>query len=70
MSTNTAPRGLSVNEAATYAGLSRATLYRLSARGTLPIRRIGGRSVVLRDDLDRLLEAAPSVAPSNIRGQN
>lgn len=54
-------RGLTIAEAATYVGVHRTTLYRLAKEGRLLIRKVGGRSIILRDDLDRLLESAPAV---------
>jgi excisionase family DNA binding protein len=54
------PRGLSIPDAAKYAGISRTTIYRLARKGELPLRKLMGRSVVLRDDLDRLLGVTAS----------
>lgn len=56
-----AKRGLTISEAATYVGIHRTTLYRLARDGKLQIRKIGGRSILLKEDLDRLLESAPIV---------
>lgn len=56
-----AKRGLTIAEAATYVGLHRTTIYRLARNGKLKIRKIGGRSILLREDLDALLESAPIV---------
>ena len=56
-----AKRGLTISEAATYVGIHRTTLYRLARDGKLKIRKIGGRSILLREDLDALIDAAPIV---------
>jgi len=55
------PRALSIDQAAAYVGIHRTSIYRLVNRGKLTLRKIGGRSIILRDDLDALLEA--SAAP-------
>ena len=59
--TTEAKRGLTVVEAAVYIGVHRASLYRLARAGQIKIRKIGGRSIILKDDIDRLLESAPVV---------
>lgn len=55
----TAPVGaLGVNDAAAYLGVSRRTLYRLSAEcgtGALPVVHLRGRRVFRVVDLDRFL---------------
>jgi hypothetical protein len=58
------PRGLPLPAAATYSGLPVRALWRLISRGTLaPVRVPGTRRVLLlRDDLDRLLEASKEPA--------
>jgi excisionase family DNA binding protein len=53
-------RGFRVDEAADYLRVSRATIYRLAHRKEIEIKKIAGRSVILRDELDRLLDVAPS----------
>lgn len=53
-------RGFQIDEAAEYAGVSRATIYRLAKNQKLEIKKIAGRSIILRDELDRLLDLAPS----------
>lgn len=62
------PRGLSVDAAAAYVGLSRRQLYRLAERGLVPLIRFPGcrRVIVDRLTLDRLLERAkdPAWSPS------
>lgn len=62
------PRGLSVDVAAGYLGISRRALYRLASRGLVPMIRFPGcrRVLVDRLALDRLLERAkdPAWSPS------
>jgi excisionase family DNA binding protein len=36
-------------------GVSRPTIYRLIARGELPIFKLGSRTLILRTDLENLL---------------
>lgn len=50
---------LTLPDAAKVAGLSIRTLYALHSDGRLPIRKIGRRSLILRRDLEDLLNAAP-----------
>lgn len=44
-----------VNEVLALTGLSRSTLYRLVARGELPLVKVCGRTLVTRDDLETML---------------
>jgi len=57
----TTKRGLTIPEAAAYIGLHQSSLYRLARDGQIKIRKIGGRSIILKDDIDRLLESASVV---------
>jgi excisionase family DNA binding protein len=53
------PAALTVDQAATYIGVSRRTMYRISAEagtGGLPVVHIRGRRVFLRRHLDAYLE--------------
>ena len=55
---NVAPdvkRAFHVNEAAAVYRLSRATLYRMMAAGTLRTVKIGGRRLIPRDVLESLI---------------
>ena len=47
---------LSVREAASLLGLSRSSAYRAVKSGALPIMRLGGRLLVLRRPLERMLD--------------
>lgn len=56
------PAALTVDQAATYLGVSRRTLYRITAecgtgKDNLPIIRLRGRRLFLRRDLDAYLQA-------------
>ncbi|WP_133768512.1 helix-turn-helix domain-containing protein [Enterovirga rhinocerotis] len=55
---HSAPGALSVNEAADYLRISRASVWRLLKIGALPRVRLGGRTVIRRVDLDALLARA------------
>jgi hypothetical protein len=46
-----------------YPGLSRSTLYQLSARGEVEILKLGKRAVVRRSEIERLLNEAPRLHP-------
>jgi excisionase family DNA binding protein len=56
-----APRRVyTVEEAAGLLGISRGTGYELARRGELPgARRLGGRIIVVRAELDRYLAGEP-----------
>ena len=47
---------LSLQEACTYIGTSRPTIYRLMDQGFIPSFHIGRRRLVLKEDLDRFLQ--------------
>jgi nitrogen PTS system EIIA component len=46
---------MGVKEAAGYLGIAPVTVYRLSERGKLPARKVGGKWKFIRDELDRWL---------------
>jgi excisionase family DNA binding protein len=51
---------LRVNEAALAAGISRSTIYKLMSAGTLRTTKVGGRRLILRADLEALLQSGAS----------
>lgn len=54
--TNSAVRPvLTIQETCDYTRLSRSTIYNLAKAGKLPIRKVAGRSLILRQDLLTLL---------------
>lgn len=60
--TNPATRPvLTINEACDYTRLSRSTIYNLAKAGKLPIRKVAGRSLILRQDLLTLLGVSGQV---------
>ena len=48
---------LRINDAVAISGLSRSTLYKLASLGKLRLTRVGGRTLILRADLEALLQA-------------
>jgi len=48
---------LRVNEASIVAGISRSTIYKLMAAKKLRTTMVGGRRLILREDLQKLLLA-------------
>jgi excisionase family DNA binding protein len=48
---------LRVNEASIVAGISRSTIYKLMASKKLRTTMVGGRRLILREDLQKLLLA-------------
>lgn len=51
----TATLTLTIKEACDYTRLSRSTIYNLAKSGKLSIRKVGNRSLILREDLLTLL---------------
>ena len=45
-------RLFSIDEAATYIGISRVSIYRAANRGDIPLVKLGGRTLVEVSDLD------------------
>lgn len=56
--TASAGRVVSVKGASKQLSLSRSTLYKRIADGTLEVRRIGKRTLVLQDSIDRLINGS------------
>lgn len=52
-----------INEAEHVSGLSRSHVYKLIAEGHLPRRKVGRRTLILREDLEAYLRSCPSVLP-------
>lgn len=52
----------SVDEAAALIGIGRTTLYGLIKTGELPVVKIGTRTLVRRNDLEKLIHLDSSVA--------
>ncbi|WP_181700535.1 helix-turn-helix transcriptional regulator [Chthonobacter albigriseus] len=50
---------LRINDAASFIGVSRWKIYDLAKENKLSIRKVGGRSVILRADLERLVSGGP-----------
>jgi excisionase family DNA binding protein len=48
-------RALRINEAASLYGISRSTIYKIMAAGTLRSVKIGGRRLIPRDALEALI---------------
>ncbi|HVG51609.1 MAG TPA: helix-turn-helix domain-containing protein [Xanthobacteraceae bacterium] len=57
-----------VREAAKVTGISYSKLYRLADAGQLEMKRVGGRAYVLRTELLRLFEQAPSREEAKVGG--
>jgi excisionase family DNA binding protein len=52
--------GLSILEASALAGIGRTKIYEAIKDGSLPARKYGRRTIVLRTDVFRFLEALPA----------
>jgi excisionase family DNA binding protein len=62
MGTTVEHEGLSVAEACAIAGIGRSKLYEAIASGRLTARKLGKRTLILRDDLRKFLQALPKAA--------
>ena len=51
---------LTIPEAASAAGISRSHIYKLLSAGTLTRRKIGKRTVILREELESFVRALPT----------
>jgi excisionase family DNA binding protein len=49
-----------LTDAASAIGVGKSTLHELIATGKLPVRKLGRRSLVLREDLEAYLQALPT----------
>jgi excisionase family DNA binding protein len=56
--------GLSIVEACQVAGIGRTKLYEAISDGSLPARKYGKRTIILRADLQSFLNALPVVTPA------
>lgn len=52
-------RFLTINEACSYVRVSRSRLYELLSEGRIVARKLGHRTLVPREELDRFLDALP-----------
>ncbi|MBK8456420.1 MAG: helix-turn-helix domain-containing protein [Phyllobacteriaceae bacterium] len=50
---------LSILEAARFLGIGRSTLYALIKEGRLPVRKLGRRTLIHRDDLGLFVDGLP-----------
>jgi excisionase family DNA binding protein len=62
MSTMPEKAAFSVEEACTYIGTSRPTVYRLMDSGAIPSFHIGRRRLILKEDLDRFIQEQKAMA--------
>jgi excisionase family DNA binding protein len=53
------PLAFSLADAASAIGVGKSTLHELIATGKLPVRKLGRRSLVLREDLEEYLQGLP-----------
>lgn len=61
---DTVPMVLSPHEAARFAGCGRTTLYAAISAGALRARKLGRRTLIIRNDLVTWLESLPAIEPS------
>ncbi len=53
---------VSVTDAVRITGLGRSTLYNFAKASKLPLRKVGGRTLIMVDDLRRLIETESKAA--------
>lgn len=51
---------LSIAQTTRMLGIGRSTLYNLIKDGQLPIRKLGKRTLILREDLDQFIASLPT----------
>ena len=51
---------LTLSEAVQFSGLGRTRLYSLAAEGRISFKKCGKRTLILADDLKRLIESLPA----------
>ena len=56
------PLAYSIADAAEAIGVSKSALFQVMASGDLPVRKLGRRTLVLRDDLMAYLQRLPTRA--------
>ena len=54
---------LSIAQTARFLGIGRSTLYNLIKDGRLPVRKLGKRTLIIRDDLDHFVASLPVKGP-------
>jgi excisionase family DNA binding protein len=64
---NTTPAAYTISEACAVAGIRRTTLYKEIRSGDLRAVKIGGRTVILVNDLRRWLDGRPPIIPKPLR---
>lgn len=57
---------LSIEEVRAATGLGRTKLYSLIGSGELKARKIGKRTIILKEDLEAFLNNLPSYTPENV----
>jgi excisionase family DNA binding protein len=53
-----------IDQSCQVTGLGRNSIYQLIGRGVLPSRKLGGRRLILREDLEAVLKSAPVTMPA------
>ena len=53
-----------IDQSCQVTGLGRNSIYRLIGRGELPSRKLGGRRLILKEDLEAVLKSAPISMPA------
>lgn len=61
------PATMRIRQAAEYLGETEATIRSRISRGTLPYRRLGGRIVLIKAELDNYLASLPGVTPEQAK---
>lgn len=59
MSPRVEPDAIGIQDAVRMTGLGRTTIYKLIGKGRISPVRVGGRTLIKRTDIQRLLQAAP-----------
>lgn len=57
----------SVDEASSSLGLGKTKIYQLINRGQLKARKIGKRTIILKEDIDAFLASLETIQPKNLQ---
>jgi excisionase family DNA binding protein len=55
----------SIAQAVRFLGIGRSTLYKIIKEGRLPVRKLGRRTLIMRDDLDRFIATLPQTTQTD-----
>jgi excisionase family DNA binding protein len=55
----------SIAQAVRFLGIGRSTLYQIIKEGRLPVRKLGRRTLIMRDDLNQFIATLPQTTQTD-----